>query len=37
VIVSFNGSELLDRWTKRMIELLQLHASGQAFQASIVT
>jgi DNA/RNA-binding domain of Phe-tRNA-synthetase-like protein len=37
VIVSFSGSELLDRWTQRIIELLQLHASGQACEAALVT
>jgi DNA/RNA-binding domain of Phe-tRNA-synthetase-like protein len=37
VIVSFSGSELLGRWAQRMIELLQLHASGQACESSIVT
>src|SRR5215470_16108272 len=34
VIVSFSGRELLDRWTQRMVDLLQLHASGQSFQTS---
>jgi DNA/RNA-binding domain of Phe-tRNA-synthetase-like protein len=37
VIVSFSGSEMLDRWTQRMIELLQLHASAQACETSIVS
>src|SRR5436309_1724946 len=37
VIVSFSGSELLERWTQRMMELLQLHASAQACESSIVT
>jgi hypothetical protein len=36
VIVCFSGSELLDRWAQRMIELLQLHASGQACETWIV-
>ncbi len=37
VIVSFSGSELLERWTQRMMELLRLHASAQACESSIVT
>jgi len=37
VIVSFSGSEQLDRWTQRMMELLRLHASAQACESSIVT
>jgi len=36
VIVCFSGSELLDRWAQRMIELLQLHASGRACETWIV-
>ena len=37
VIVSFSGSELLERWTQRMMDLLRLHASAQACESSIVT
>jgi DNA/RNA-binding domain of Phe-tRNA-synthetase-like protein len=37
VIVSFSGAEVLDRWAQRMIELLQLHASGQNCEAAIVS
>jgi DNA/RNA-binding domain of Phe-tRNA-synthetase-like protein len=37
VIISFSGADVLDRWTKRMIELLQLHASGQDCEAATVS
>jgi DNA/RNA-binding domain of Phe-tRNA-synthetase-like protein len=37
VIVSFSGSELLERWTQRMMDLLRLHASAQTCESSIVT
>jgi DNA/RNA-binding domain of Phe-tRNA-synthetase-like protein len=37
VIVSFSGAEVLDRWAQRMIELLQLHASGQNCEAALVS
>jgi DNA/RNA-binding domain of Phe-tRNA-synthetase-like protein len=36
IIVSFGGPDGLDRWTRRMVELLQAYASGKDFQTFVV-
>jgi DNA/RNA-binding domain of Phe-tRNA-synthetase-like protein len=37
VIVSFGGVAELERWTKRMCELLTLHAAGQNCESQVVS
>jgi DNA/RNA-binding domain of Phe-tRNA-synthetase-like protein len=37
IIISFSGAEVLDRWTKRMTELLTKYAAGQEIAIEIVT
>jgi hypothetical protein len=37
VIVSFGGTENLERWTQRLGALLQQYAAGTEIQTNIVT
>ncbi len=36
IIISFSGGEILERWTERLVNLFQLHASGAGCTQSIV-
>src|SRR5579872_5128851 len=36
IIISFSGAEILERWTERLINLFQLHASGADCTQSVI-
>ena len=36
IIVSFGGTDVLERWTQRLVELLQRHASASILEQQII-
>jgi hypothetical protein len=36
IIISFSGTEILERWTERLVNLFQLYAAGTGCTQSVI-